>query len=608
MGTYLTPSAGEKGGSVGGAVARAIGIDLGTTNSCVSVLEGGRPAIFENDTGRRTTPSVVSFKENGEILVGESAKKELLLDPENTVFASKRLMGRKYSEKAVQDFSKMVPYKIVRHENGDAWIEVRGKRYSPSQISGTVLSVMKEAAEKKLGEKVTKAVVTVPAYFNDAQRQATRDAGKIAGLDVLRIVNEPTAASLAYGLEGGKNGTVVVYDLGGGTFDVSVLELCDGVFEVKATNGDTGLGGEDFDRRLMQHLEARVKRECGVDVSKDITAKERVREAAEKAKKDLSTAFETEVVLPFIGASSNKPAHFRGKLTRREFEGMTADLVEKTIGPCLQALEDAKIEKKDIDAVVLVGGMTRVPFVVNTVKRLFGKAPYQGMNPDEVVALGAGIQAGVVSGEKKEILLLDVNPLSLGVETLGGVFSRIVDRNTTLPVKKTQTFTTAVDGQSEVHVKAYQGERHLVEGNKLLGEFTLSGFAAAAKGVPKIEITFEIDANGIVNVSAKDLATNKDASIMIEAPSGLGKGEIERMVEESEKNREADRKKGKLSEARNKAEIAITEARRAAGETGKSTAKIESLCAELAGKIEEESIESIKGKTDELKAEIKRLF
>eukprot|EP00923_Selenidium_pygospionis_P022123 GHVN01038278.1.p1 GENE.GHVN01038278.1~~GHVN01038278.1.p1 ORF type:complete len:624 (-),score=83.73 GHVN01038278.1:19-1890(-) len=547
-------------GTASKVASKIMGIDLGTTNSCVSIVEAGIPRIIEGPDGKRTIPSIVGFKENGKIAVGEEARRMQFESPASTVFAVKRLMGRQFDERAVQELLKQLPYKIVSGCKGEVSIEAFGKKYSPRQISSYILKEMKQAVRKYLGEEITKAVITVPAYFNDSQRQATKDAGKMAGLDVLRVVNEPTAASLAYGLGEEKSGVVAVYDLGGGTFDVSILEINDGVFEVKATNGDSMLGGEDFDSRL-QEIIVRKAEERGGNVRGDANAMQRIREAAERIKKDLSTSEAAEINLPFISANGEKAIHLREKITRDEFEGATRDLVEKTIKPCLSALKDSKIDKGDIKAVVLVGGMTRMPLVVKTVKDVFGREPIHGVNPDEAVALGAGVQAGILSRDIKDILLLDVNSLSLGVETLGGVFTKLIERNTTIPARKTQTFTTAADGQTEVQVKVYQGERQLVEGNRLLGEFVLSGFVPAPKGVPKIEISFEIDANGIVNVSAKDLATNQDASITLKTPGEDTKEDVEEIIKNAEQNADADSQKIKLLQARGRAELLLKEVR-----------------------------------------------
>jgi molecular chaperone DnaK len=533
---------------------KIIGIDLGTTNSCVAVMEGKQAKVIENAEGTRTTPSMVAFGKGGEILVGQPAKRQAVTNPENTIFAIKRLIGRRFDDPIVEKDKGLVSYKIVRGDNGDAWVEANGKKYSPSQISAFILQKMKETAERYLGDKVEKAVITVPAYFNDAQRQATKDAGKIAGLEVLRIINEPTAAALAYGLEKKGQGTIAVYDLGGGTFDISILDIGDGVFEVKATNGDTFLGGEDFDKRIMDFLADEFKKQQGIDLRNDRLALQRLREAAEKAKIELSSTMETSINLPFITADQNGPKHLDIKLSRAKFETLVDDLVQRTIGPCMAALKDAGVEARKIDEVVLVGGMTRMPKVQEIVKTYFGKVPHQGVNPDEVVAVGAAIQAGVLQGDVKDVLLLDVTPLSLGIETLGGVFTRLIDRNTTIPAKKSQVFSTAEDNQQAVTIRVFQGEREMAADNNLLGQFDLVGIAPAPRGLPQIEVTFDIDANGIVNVSAKDKGTGKEQQIRIQASGGLSNADIEKMVKEAEAHAEEDKKRRALVEARNQAE------------------------------------------------------
>ncbi|MER2537209.1 MAG: molecular chaperone DnaK [Rhizobiaceae bacterium] len=535
-------------------MAKVIGIDLGTTNSCVAVMDGKDAKVIENAEGARTTPSIVAFTSDGERLVGQPAKRQAVTNPENTVFAVKRLIGRRYDDPVTEKDKKLVPYKIVKGDNGDAWVEAGGRKQSPSQISAMTLQKMKETAEAYLGEKVDKAVITVPAYFNDAQRQATKDAGKIAGLEVLRIINEPTAAALAYGLDKKDGKTIAVYDLGGGTFDVSVLEIGDGVFEVKSTNGDTFLGGEDFDMRLVEYLAAEFKKEQGIDLRNDKLALQRLKEAAEKAKIELSSASQTEINLPFITADASGPKHLTMKLTRAKFEQLVDDLVQRTIEPCKAALKDAGLKAAEIDEVVLVGGMTRMPKVQEVVKQFFGKEPHKGVNPDEVVAIGAAIQAGVLQGDVKDVLLLDVTPLSLGIETLGGVFTRLIERNTTIPTKKSQVFSTAEDSQSAVTIRVFQGEREMAADNKMLGQFDLVGIPPAPRGVPQIEVTFDIDANGIVNVSAKDKGTGKEHQIRIQASGGLSDADIEKMVKDAEANAEADKKRRGLVEARNQAE------------------------------------------------------
>jgi len=586
-------------------MSKVIGIDLGTTNSCVAVMEGKDPKVIENAEGARTTPSMVAFTDSGERLVGQPAKRQAVTNPEHTLFAIKRLIGRRYDDPMAKKDKDLVPYEIVKAKNGDAWVKSRDKEYSPSQISAFILQKMKEDAESYLGDKVAQAVITVPAYFNDSQRQATKDAGKIAGLEVLRIINEPTAAALAYGLEKKGSGTIAVYDLGGGTFDISVLEIGDGVFEVKSTNGDTFLGGEDFDKRVIDYLADEFKKEQGIDLRNDKLALQRLKEAAEKAKIELSSARETEVNLPFITADQSGPKHLNMKLSRAKLEALVDDLIAKTMGPVKAAIKDAGLSAGEIDDVILVGGMTRMPKVIETVKAVFGKEPHRGVNPDEVVAMGAAIQAGVLKGEVKDVLLLDVTPLSLGIETLGGVFTRLIDRNTTIPTKKSQVFSTAEDNQTAVTIRVAQGEREMAADNKLLGQFDLVGIPAAPRGVPQIEVTFDIDANGIVNVSAKDKATNKEQAIRIQASGGLSDTDIDRMVHEAEAHAEEDKKRRELVEAKNHGEALVHSTEKTLAEAGdkvadadKATiaAAIEDLKTALAG----EDADEIRSKSDAL--------
>jgi molecular chaperone DnaK len=586
-------------------MGKVIGIDLGTTNSCVAVMDGKSPKVIENAEGMRTTPSIVAFSDDGERLVGQPAKRQAVTNPERTIFAVKRLIGRRYDDPTVEKDKKLVPYKIVKASNGDAWVEADAKSYSPSQVSAFILQKMKETAEAHLGAKVDQAVITVPAYFNDAQRQATKDAGKIAGLEVLRIINEPTAAALAYGLDKTKAGTIAVYDLGGGTFDVSILEIGDGVFEVKSTNGDTFLGGEDFDMRLVSYLADEFKKEQGIDLRSDKLALQRLKEAAEKAKIELSSTTQTEINLPFITADASGPKHLTLKLTRAKFEALVDDLVQKTIEPCRKALKDAGLTAAEIGEVVLVGGMSRMPKVQEVVKQLFGKEPHKGVNPDEVVAIGAAIQAGVLQGDVKDVLLLDVTPLSLGIETLGGVFTRIIERNTTIPTKKSQVFSTAEDNQNAVTIRVFQGEREMAADNKPLGQFDLMGIPPSPRGMPQIEVTFDIDANGIVNVSAKDKATGKEQQIRIQASGGLSEADIQKMVKDAEANAADDKKRREAVDAKNHGDALVHSTEKALTEHGDKVGEperraIEDAMSDLKEALKGDDAEAIKTKTNAL--------
>ena len=586
-------------------MSKVIGIDLGTTNSCVAVMEGSQAKVLENAEGARTTPSVVAFTDNDEKLIGQPAKRQAVTNPENTIFAVKRLIGRNFNDASVKKDVETSPFKIINSEKGDAWIEAKGQKYSPSQISAFVLQKMKETAEKYLGQEVSKAVITVPAYFNDAQRQATKDAGKIAGLEVLRIINEPTAASLAYGLDKKTNKKIAVYDLGGGTFDVSILELGDGVFEVKSTNGDTFLGGEDFDNAIVEYLLSEFKKENGIDLKSDKLALQRLKEAAEKAKIELSSAAQTEINLPFITADKTGPKHINLKMTRAKLEALVEDLITRTIPPCQTALKDAGLSASDINEVILVGGMTRMPKVIEEVKNFFGKEPNKSVNPDEVVAMGAAIQAGVLQGDVKDVLLLDVTPLSLGIETLGGVSTKLIEKNTTIPTKKSQVFSTAEDNQPAVSIRVLQGEREMASDNKILGNFELVGIAPAPRGVPQIEVTFDIDANGIVNVSAKDKGTGKEQKIQIQASGGLSDEEINKMVKDAESNKEADKKKREAVDARNQADTLLHSTEKNLKDHGSKVSDadkkaIETASANLRNSLKGTDVEDIKKKTQDL--------